>query len=1434
MADFDDTRKDAGDQGTRPRDASSPSASDSFRQEAYARTQRAGYEVPQQPPQSGGDYLPGGSGPMDGSDSLGRRTSSSVLSENFDNPVSHLERARDLLRSQGMRGAEREFFQAVRAADNIDQREVAQQRAAVARELQTTSDAARKRELVQWDETLHDMQRAPGFTRANLAMAYIRMGMQSEGARLLMEAARLDPEMEKDPNFMRHMRSLDRFQASPGAGGQFSDNPAARTPARPGQPGSDRPQSTAPAELPSGTLRPDAPGFDQDNPIKHLVQAKTAFDQGKQLTPQIRAEYEKAIQQGDNLDRGWIAQKAKDLQDQLKQTYPAESQQRVKTLVQERDTITNGLDSNKKGQLDALRTRLEQAQTNTDRDAIKAQMRTLVPDAAAKQDEIDRLTAQPKAILSTLKQLDGLNNTSSLARFAYADALRTTGNADDTAKAKTLLQQALTLDPNAAQDKDFQATAKAVGLQIADTPARPADAPARPAGAPADGSDRPVAVTPAGAKQGEEFYDYLKKAHEAESGPGGFSAAKPFYDKAVQAADAVNQQEVTDQLKRLNDLKNQPGVTDDQKKLYDQGIVGWTQYQHAPFTARFQYGIAQNNAGDAAGAKATLDQAKAKDGVAANDPAIAAVLDMVNKGQKTTPDAIQAAVAKATAPDDPQTHLSQFDKLFKEGNKASAIDELKKAIAATDKLPMDQFQAALAKVQADKAALAADTTKDQAQKAIDSQVLVEREKAIKTVMDAPANLRLQLAAVYAGADNQHPGILKPEEAKAAMDEATTKNPGLKDDPRYKAFQEWYAQNNKGTLEKAKDFVGRAWKDIVSDAGAGTAGLAVMALFPERRLLGLGLGLVAGGGTKYALNKAMGAEDQGFWSNMGWGAVDVAAFAAGAGVRSKLMTGLEKDMTGEALSRMLVKQGVKDTELAALKGMSVQDLQAIAFQQNLKKLDGLGNDALIKMITSSGAKDVDLASLKAMSIDDLRATAAKQGLKGVEGMSQEALAKMLVDGQVNSRLKGMSTDELARLAEQQGYNAEQVKALQGMKGFEGLKSATQMLEKNIAEQRSAGLKDAIAQRWADKDAAYATKYGDYKFNWRKPWEAVAPAWESTGWRKGLYEAGAKTPLVWRAMTPEVKAVASNYYERAGLPILNVKYGGIWKGFQNPETFTTLNDLNARSFWQHAKTDFATTATSGLVYRGAHNVAKIGDTDQETGQKYSYGDALLDTAYGSLQDGVAGASLMMLGRQFSGVFTRHGVTNPLTPPVRPAALGEDASLAAKALQGGKYAWYGAKYAKYGVADWAPTKVGQGVGYVGDKIAASPKLSGFVGAVPTGATVFSPKLFEGYAAHKQYGVLDDRLADLQAPIQDKPIAQTPNANKADAAGAGAAKPEGNASANQPDAGATQPAQDMPAEVPDAVTAPMDGGTPSGGTPADKPAEKKNDGSGAGTLPE
>src|SRR5215813_963178 len=87
--------------------ATQDKASDSLRQEAFQRVDQTTVRPEQ---------------------ATERQSVNSVLSRNFDNPVSHLDNARNALKRGDFQGSEREYFASIVAADKIDQREVAQER----------------------------------------------------------------------------------------------------------------------------------------------------------------------------------------------------------------------------------------------------------------------------------------------------------------------------------------------------------------------------------------------------------------------------------------------------------------------------------------------------------------------------------------------------------------------------------------------------------------------------------------------------------------------------------------------------------------------------------------------------------------------------------------------------------------------------------------------------------------------------------------------------------------------------------------------------------------------------------------------------------------------------------------------------------------------------------------------------------------------------------------------------------------------------------------------------------------------------------------------------------------------------------------------------------------------------------------------------------
>lgn len=161
---------------------------------------------------------------QDGSDQQAVRTASSPQ-QTLDNIGKQLDAAGQLLSQGRMREAEECYFQAIRAADQIDQKAVETERQRVRQEMQRTDlNDEQKRALVQADLMLYSLQRAPDFTRGNLALAYFRTGHTSAGAQMLVEATDHSPRDENgkpvlmsDKNFTNKLAMLDRGGAGGGA-----------------------------------------------------------------------------------------------------------------------------------------------------------------------------------------------------------------------------------------------------------------------------------------------------------------------------------------------------------------------------------------------------------------------------------------------------------------------------------------------------------------------------------------------------------------------------------------------------------------------------------------------------------------------------------------------------------------------------------------------------------------------------------------------------------------------------------------------------------------------------------------------------------------------------------------------------------------------------------------------------------------------------------------------------------------------------------------------------------------------------------------------------------------------------------------------------------------------------------------------------------------
>lgn len=1302
MPPFEETRRDQVEQqqfgSPQP-----PAGSDSLRQEAFQRPEGQAFR---------------------------HESVNSIYSANFDNPVSHLDNARMSLRRGDFQSAEREYFAAIRAADRIDQREVARERERVKQALQSESDPAKRRELVQWDSTLHDMQRAPGFTRANLGLCYIRMGYHGEGHYLLMEAGKRDPEMYNDPNFIRRLKALGRPMPGreggvPGGydqGRQPVPTDQGRQPGRrPGDTSVQRPpdgSTTRPADRvqpPSGTSRHDAQNF--DNPFSHVAKANEDFAKNGKLSPQSKAEYEAAIKAADSIDRQYLAQQMKTLQDALAKAYPPETQRLVAAKEKERDDMLAALPQDKKDKLKELGTKLSYAKTPEEQEQVKKQMRELVPDLAKKQDEIDQLTAQPKAILEQLQALQHLNNSSALARFAYAEALRQSG---DKTSAKQLLEQVAKLDPNATKDAKFQEAAKDVGLTL-----KPTDASTPPAEKPPEsGTEQPTTPGASGATE-EDAFDLLQKAHELNEKQG-FAAAKPAFERAVAAADKIDMKMVDDNIKKIEEALKTETDPEKQKKLQELGAL-FINYKHAPFITRFQMGIAQNNAGDYAGAKATFDAAAAKDPQAAQEAVFKAALDANSKQQQikeddlkkvasTTPTDASRGGAVATA-DNPYTYIQAAAQQAEAGNNKTAEEQWKKAIEAADKLPMDQYRAKLAEIE---------TQLKSESDPVKSQELLKLKEGLKEVVNLPATVRTETALFYLK-------NAKPDEAKAMLEQALQKDPTLKDNEKFKQLVQISQENSKGTIDKALSFLKSTGKELVSDGISGGVGLAAFSLTPGGRVLKLGSALLAGGATKHGLSMAgLGGEGKSFSQNMVWGGVDALAMVSGAGVRQRMMTGFEKNLGTAALKDMAIKGGITEAErLALLEGGGAGGLRVLTgmLEKNSARLSGT---TLKEIAIKAGITDAEkLAALEASS--------------GAGGVAE--LSKLLKTS--GTALNGTTLREMAMQA---GItDAKQLAAFESKKGLDGLKAVTAMLTENTELKKKAAsdaLKEAIAAApWYKKPAL---------------------------WMQG------HSPLLWRIPNQSLKTFAEKEREYLAAKGSRWNYMNPLNMFADPGNYSTLRNLEARTFWNRYKIDAASVGATSLVYRGTHEGARIGEVDPVTGKKYSAYDAVTSTALATAGDAVSGGFLIAGFRGMGGFFTKHsGVAGEVKPLTRPTPLTAESSIYSKVAQPFRYGKYG--------FDWTAKKIGDGGTAFTNFLSQEGRLQTGLSAFPTTAALFSPRLYEAYGAWEKTSEYEKILAEIQKPLEDKAPTQplptdkpaTPPAGGSDG---GASKPADQPAAPQP----------------------------------------------------
>jgi len=659
------------------------------------------------------------------------------------------------------------------------------------------------------------------------------------------------------------------------------------------------------------------------------------------------------------------------------------------------------------------------------------------------------------------------------------------------------------------------------------------------------------------------------------------------YKRAINVADAINQSYVASKftlaeqaLQKVYPKEKQNEVrTAEPRKVQEEMQVLQTMAL-APALTRFAYAQALSVSGDGQAALPLLEQVLRYDPRFVDDPAFKALAR--NVGFIT---------------DNPYSHVQAADQAATAGNAKTAEREWRKAVAAADALPVQMYSSELQKVED-----ALKSQRDQAK----NQDLLRQKAALATLIDFPATLRVQAADFYLRQ-------AKPAESKCLLDEAAAKNPSIRDDDTYKKLVQTSDKYSPDLVAGTVDILKKSGKEIVSDLGAGTIGLAATSIVAGGPLLKLGAGLLAGGLTKHGLNMAMGV-DSPLGKDMVWGGVDVLAFVTGAGVRKSLIDRMETGLGKETLEVLL-----KDGGAMGLKNLETKEAALLSKQSLLENaLAGRVKDPTIAS-TRTDLYRLSADQLFSRAMTDADKISIKQGLAESLSRAERGALDSVLANSATVAEKSLLEDRVAAFGAQQQRLTLEKSALEqhiakltgpnGPIGLDGLSAATELLTEGVAGKReiaAAELKQAVAQApWWQRPILWSQ--GHAPLLWRLPNESLA------GFQTAQKEFLAARGSVFSAVNP-----------------LNA--------FRSVDELGSLKGIQSHMYWQRYGIDAASVGATSVVLRGSREADKIGSIDPATGKKYSAYDAVTNTAVGSAVDAATGGLVMAGGRSLAGTFTR----------------------------------------------------------------------------------------------------------------------------------------------------------------------------------------------------
>ncbi len=477
--------------------------------------------------------------------------------------------------------------------------------------------------------------------------------------------------------------------------------------------------------------------------------------------------------------------------------------------------------------------------------------------------------------------LSALRHAPSASRFAFAMYFASNSQLD---KAAVLMDEAATLDPEAAKDAQFNFFRKQVS-----------DALLMHQTKLVDSSEYMLPLL------------NLRIANEFRQN-GDLASAEKYLIDSISRADKLDKQVIATQLKSLDELLTDNKQNADALQSYGEQKVAWMAVANSPAIARMNY------------ADLLLQEKRYKDAELQLNEVKTRFPEFV-KGQKQFTDMLELARSEGkSAPDtNPFAHLEGFQKALEKGDIAAARNELLAAKKAADSIDRELMQHNKKVIQ------------DQLARETNSEK-ISQLKQVWQIYDAfdhaAAFARVTLGKFELAAKNYNLASDNLKQARS-LDPSFTARPEI-------GFDKLLESSNEPSLfSKVLDFTKNMLKELMADAAAVAAGAGAVVLTGWSGPAAVAAGAVSGAAVYTAVKALMG--DEIHWYTPLWGAVDGASGGLGMLARQTLVNVGGKIVSQEVAQAAVLRTGGSLSSLVGLEGVQMADAAKELASSGLKAM-----------------------------------------------------------------------------------------------------------------------------------------------------------------------------------------------------------------------------------------------------------------------------------------------------------------------------------------------------------------------------------------------------------------------------------------------------------------------------------------------------------------